>query len=278
MASKLGIYNLALSRIGQNRLTSLDENNENRRKLDNVWDDVLGQVITSGPELGWKFAKKRNIGVDRDSSSIAAFSDYSSIVTDKTLVTTSTPHNLVTGNDTEIDDTSSYDADYTQIVTVSPSRFYITVDFVTDDATGTVYWISDNYRYRYKMPEGAERVDSVRVGGIEVTDWIEEDGYILTNMESITVYMDYIKLVKNVGLYPYYFVKVLYLSLAVELSDNITKSVAQTERLEERLDTAMSKAIGLDEQKKYVEEVSTSWVDAGRGGDRPNVNIRKYYG
>ncbi len=277
MATKLGIYNLALSRLGQNRLAKINADVENRRKLDNVYDETLGQLLTSGPEKGWKFARKTGIGINRDSSSIAAFSDYSSIVADKTLVTTSTPHNLITGNDTEIDDTTSYDADYTQVVAVSPSQFYITVGFVADDATGTVFWISNNFRYRYRIPEDSLRVTNVKVGGIEVIDWIEEEGFILTNLEAITVYMDYIKLVTNTGLFPFYFTKVLYLSLAVELSDNITKSVAKTERLEEKLEKAMSKAEGLDEQKQYVREVSTSWVDAGIGsteGRSFNPNFR----
>ncbi len=278
MATKLGIYNLALSRLGQNRLAKINDNVENRRKLDNVYDEILGQLLTSGPEKGWKFARKTGIGINRDSSSIAAFSDYSSIVADTTLVTTDTAHTLITGNDAEIDDTSNFDGDYAQVVVVSPSQFYLTdTAFSTNDATGTVFWISNNFRYRYKIPDESLRVTNVKVGGIEVTDWIEEEGFILTNMESITVYMDYIKLVTNTGLFPFYFTKILYLSLAVELSDNITKSVAKTERLEEKLEKAMSKAEGLDEQKQYVREISTSWVDAGIGsseGRSFNPNFR----
>ncbi|KKN78795.1 hypothetical protein LCGC14_0345670 [marine sediment metagenome] len=278
MATKLGIYNLALSRLGQNRLAKINADVENRRKLDNVYDETLGQLLTSGPEKGWKFARKTGIGINRDSSSIAAFSDYSSIVADTTLVTTDTAHTLITGNDAEIDDTSNFDGDYLRVVVISPSQFYLTdTAFSTNDATGTVFWISNNFRYRYRIPKDSLRVTSVNVGGIEITDWEEEEGFILTNMESITVYIDYIKLVTNTGLFPFYFTKVLYLSLAVELSDNITKSVAKTERLEEKLEKAMSKAEGLDEQKKYVREVSTSWVDAGRGsteGRTINPNFR----
>lgn len=278
MATKLGIYNLALSRLGQNRLAKINDNVENRRKLDNVYDETLGQLLTSGPEKGWKFARKTGIGVSRDSSSIAAFSDYSSIVTDSTLVTTTTNHTLTTGNDAEIADTSNFNGGYLRVVVVSQSQFYLTdTTFSTNDATGTVFWISNNFRYRYKIPDESLRVTSVKVGGIEVIDWIEEEGFILTNLEAITVYMDYIKLVTNTGLFPPYFTKVLYLSLAVELSDNITKSVAKTERLEEKLEKAMSKAEGLDEQKQYVREVSTSWVDAGIGsseGRSFNPNFR----
>lgn len=278
MATKLGIYNLALSRIGQNRLAKINADVENRRKLDNIYDETLGQLLTSGPEKGWKFARKTGIGVSRDSSSIAAFSDYSSIVNDSTLVTTTTNHTLTTGNDAEIADTSNFNGDYLRVVVVSQSQFYLTsTTFSINDATGTVFWISNNFRYRYKIPEESLRVTNVKVGGIEVTDWIEEEGFILTNMESITIYMDYIKLVTNTGLFPFYFTKVLYLSLAVELSDNITKSVAKTERLEEKLEKAMSKAEGLDEQKQYVREVSTSWVDAGIGsseGRSFNPNFR----
>jgi hypothetical protein len=278
MATKLGIYNLALSKIGQERIATLNEDSENRRKLDNVYDEILGQLLTSGPELGWKFTKKMNIGVDREFAAITAFANYASIVTGTVLVTTRTSHNLITGNDIEIGDTTSYDGGYEQITKVSPSQFYMTDTFVADDATGKVYWVSDNYSYRYKIPTDSVRVVNVKAGGIEITDWIEEDGYILTNMEADTVYMNYIKLVTNPALYPYYFVKVLYLSLAVELSDNINKSVAKTERLEDKLDEAMAKAIGKDEQKQYVREVSTSWVDAGRGSREGQIFNPNYRG
>lgn len=278
MATKLGIYNLALSRLGQNRLAKLNAEVDNRRKLDNVYDEVLGQLLTSGPEDGWKFTKKRNIGIDREVATVASYADYSSIVTETVLVTTKTPHNLVTGNDAEIDGSSNYDADYTQVVVVSASQFYMTDTFVVDDAAGSVHWISNNYRYRYKIPAESSRVVRVKVGGIEIPDWTEEDGYILTNMEDITVYMDYIELVTNPALFPFYFTKVLYLSLAVELSDNINKSVAKTERLEDRLGKAMDKAMGKDEQKKYVREVSTSWVDAGRAPTEGRIFNPNYRG
>jgi hypothetical protein len=264
MATKLGIYNLTLSAIGERRLAALNADNENRRKLDNIYNDVLVQCIEDGPEKGWKFTTATNIGVDRESTDIVSFADYASTVTGTVKVTTKSLHNLISGNDVAIDSTTSYDGDHTQVVVLSPTQFYITDTFVADDATGDLYWISDNYRYRYKIPDEAERVKSVKVGGSELTDWFEEDGYILTNSEDETVYMDYIKKVKNTGLFPFYFTKYLYLSLAVELSYAITKSKTKTERLEGKLEKARLKAIGLDEQKKHVEEVSTSWVDAGR--------------
>ncbi len=264
MATKLGIYNLALSRLGQNRLTALNDNVENRRVLDNVYNDVLGELLSSGPEYGWKFTKKMNIGVNREYAAIAAFTDYASIVTGTVLVTTNTAHSLVSGNDIEIGDTTNYNATYSQVTVLSSSQFYMTDAFVADDATGKVYWVSTNYQYRYKIPEGSVRVVNVKVGGVELTDWIEEDGYILTNLEADTVYMNYLDGSVHPARFPFYFTKVLYLSLAIELSYNIKKNSAQTERLEAKLDKAMAKAIGKDEQKQYVEEVSTSWVDAGR--------------
>lgn len=277
MATKLGIYNLALSQLGEDRLVKLNDDNENRRKLDNIYPEKLRELQEQGPELGWKFTKKKNIGIDREFATITAFTDYETTVTGTVLVTTKTSHNLITGNDIEIRDTSNYDAIYTQVVAISTSQFYMTDTFVTDDPTGKVYWVSNNYQYRYKIPDSAIRVVSVKVGGIELTDWIEEDGYILTNMESVTVYMDYLDLVTNTGLFPGYFTKVLYLSLALELSYNIKKNVANSERLEARLEKAISKAEGKDEQKKYVREVSTSWIDAGRGsteGRTFNPNYR----
>lgn len=56
MTDKLSLYNGALRDLGQRSLTSLSENRESRRMLDDVWNDGAQQTIL---ELGWwKFATR----------------------------------------------------------------------------------------------------------------------------------------------------------------------------------------------------------------------------
>ena len=263
MATKLQTYNSALTRLAEDRLVALTDDNENRRKLDAVWDNTYGTLLEDGPEDGWKFARRSNIAVDRESTSITAFADYSTIVTGEVKVTTKTSHGLVSGNDIVIDSTTGYNGDHDDITFISTSEFTITATYAANDATGTVYWRSDNYRYRYKLPDECKFIKKVRVGGVEITDWFEEEGYILTNNEDETIYIDYIRDV-DITECPAYFAKVVYLSLATELSYPIIKSSTHTERLQAELDRTMSWAIARDERKKYVKEQDHSWVEAGR--------------
>ena len=260
-ATKLAIYNLTLTKLGEDRLAAVDEDNENRRKLDAVYDDVLGQVTVAGPEKGWKFAKVKSVAVDVESSTISSFADYSGTVADTVLVTTSAVHNLITGNNVAIEDTDNYNDEY-EVTVVSTTTFYITATWSATE-TGTAYWVSDLEQWRFAVPSVSKRVTDARVNGLPLTDWTEENGYILTALESEAITIDYIKSVTTTTLFPAHFTKVLMLSLAVELSYSLIQSSTHSERLLVELDIAMSKAIALDEQKKYVEEVSTEWVDAG---------------
>jgi len=259
---KLEIYNLALVRLGEDRLAAVDADSEPRRKLDAVYDNVLEQITIAGPQKGWKFAKVKSVIVDVESSTISSIADYSATVADTVLVTTSSAHNLLSGNNVQIEDTDNYNDEYEATV-VSTTSFYVEADFSATE-TGTAYWVSDQDQWRFAVPSASKRVVSVRVSGVELNDWTEEDGYILTALESTAIIIDYVKSVTTTTLFPAYFTKVLYLNLCEELGYSLIQSRTVAEHFETLKDKAMLKAIALDEQKKYVQESSTEWVDAGR--------------
>lgn len=260
-ADILEIYNLTLVRLGADRLAKIDDDSEPRRKLDAIYDNILEQVTVAGPQKGWKFAKVK-LPVSVDSTSITAFADYSGTVAGTVLVTAAS-HNLVTGDLAEIDDTPNYDEEY-QITRVDDNTFYITATWVADDATGTVYWTSADYAYRYAIPTAAKRVVKADVLGIELSDWMTRGEWVLTNLEDEKIWIEYVQLITDTTLFPAHFTKVLYMSLAVELSYNLIQSSTHSERLLTELDSILLKAIALDEQEKQVTESSTAWVDAGR--------------
>lgn len=261
-ADKLTIYNLALLRLGEDRLAAITDDSEPRRKLDAIYDDVLEQVTLAGPEKGWKFAKEKSVVVDVESSTILSFADYSGTVSGTVLATTSSAHNLITGNYVSIEDTSNYDNEF-EATKLSDTTFYFTSDW-NGTETGTAYWVSDLDQWRFAVPSASKKIVEARVSGVELSDWVEENGYILTALESSSISVDYIKSVTTATLFPPHFTKVLYLSLAHELTYSLVQSSAHKERIASELQIAMDKAIALDERKKYVEEVSTEWVDAGR--------------
>ena len=76
---KLAIYNLTLTRLGQDRLES-GQTNDNSRKLDAIYPQQLEELTSQGPEKGWKFATIIT-AADVSSVTITAFVDYRGTVT-----------------------------------------------------------------------------------------------------------------------------------------------------------------------------------------------------
>jgi len=149
------------------------------------------------------------------------------------------------------------------ITYVSASQYKIDKAFVADDAIGISTWTSGRFQYRFTMPDSL-RIASIQVAGIEINDWVREGKYILTNMSCDNVDVAYVMDVTDESLFPPHFVKVLWLTLAVELTYDIIQSSAHSERLINELEQlALPRAIAMDEQEKYEQEESNSWVEAG---------------
>lgn len=190
--SKTSICNLALIRLGEKTITDVTDDSNTARLCNYIYDQVLDEVLASGPEKGWKFARGR----------------------------------------------------------VS----------VTVSATEPAF----EFEYQYQIPTNVLRVYSVQVGEEELTDWVREGEYILTDEEDEEVDVKYIQRITDAAKFPPYFVKVLYMNIAIELAYNLIQSATAAERLELELrEKILPKAMGLDEQEKYVEEESSSWIDEG---------------
>ena len=261
--TETAIANLALMRMGQALIDDIDSETPTvlETKCALIFDQVRDELLIAGPEQGWKFTKKTYHGIDREEFDITALAD---LVTDETTTVTAT-HTLVAGDMVTLDDTNidnTYDVNSVS-TTVS---FAIDAVFTATD-TGTAYWTSEKYAYRYAIPTSSA-VLAVKVGGVELTDWVKEGTYILTNQESDEVDMDIVlALTSTVTGWPAHFVRVLVLKLAIELHYNLTQDLEAIKLLAFELDGAMSKAIAMDERGKYVQEKSSSWVDAGRISD-----------
>ena len=174
-----------------------------------------------------------------------------------------------------ISGTTSYNGTWV-ITYVDDENYKIETAFVADDATGTSNWTSEQYIYRFAIPTSL-RIASVQIGGVDITDWVREGAYILTNQESTQLDMAYVYSVTDTSLFPSHFVDALWLSLAVELTYDIIQSSAHSERLiTELIDIVLPKAIAMDEQERYIEEEDQSWVEAGHIGN--NYYGRTYYG
>ena len=259
-ATETAICNQALLKCGQAPIDDIDGTDVQEEKCAIIFDETRDSTLTDGPEDGWEFAKFVYHGIDRNSTAITAFADYSGTVAGTTSVT-STAHGLESGDMATIDGTTSYDGTY-DVTKIDANTYYITKDFVADDATGTSYWTSAEFEYRYAIPTCLS-VLKVKVGGLELTDWKERGAYIVTNMESSEVDMEIVQAITDVTLFPSYFVELFVVKLAINLHYNLTQDLNAIQLLERELMFKKNTAFAMDERRKYVQEKSTSWVDAG---------------
>ena len=263
-ATSTAICNLSLTRMGEDLVDDITDANGTvlEQKCNLLYTQALEETTSAGPELGWKFAKRRK-RLDRESMTITAFALLTS-----TTVTVTATHTLLAGDLVDIEGTTSYDGQYEVLTITSTTSFSITATFVADDATGTAKWTSEDKAYRFAIPSDSLRVTSVKVGGIEITDWLEEGVFILTNQTDTDTDIHYVRSVTTTTLFPPHFTRVLVLTLAIELSYNLTQDLNMVKILEQELEfKAMPKAIAIDERGKHVQESSTSWVDAGNFRD-----------
>lgn len=184
---------MALLKIGEKTVSSIDEDTPTATKLKACYNVVLDEALAAGPQKGWKFATERaTISVDGTSP-------------------------------------------------------------------------NDEFDYRYALPEQFLRVVKVHADGTDYTDWRREGQYLLTNQVDDEIDLVYVKRITNTGLFPAHFIRVFYMMLAYHLAYNIVQSKNHANVIFDELHLkVLPKAIALDEQDKYVQEESSSWVSLGR--------------
>ena len=223
----------------------------------------LKQYRTALKKLQQKKSVKEKPNVIVDSTSIAACADYTGTVAGTVLVT-SAAHGLVTGDLATISGTTNYNSDYS-ITFVATNTFYIVEDFVADDATGTVQWTSLRLAFRYARPTST-RVTDVYDGGVPIDDWVRKGNWILTNLTSDDVEMDYIRAVADLTVteFPAHFNEVQWRKMAIHMLYSRVQSRALQEQLITELEQIyLPRAIGMDSREKFVQEESQAWTAAG---------------
>ena len=261
-ATETAICNLALQRMGQALIDSIDGTSVNELKCNNIFDQARDELVENGPEDGWKFSRRTYHGIDDHSATVSSIAVL--VAASTITVTTSASHGLVAGDMVELAGDTGYDGTYDVISVVDSGTFTFVVSatFVAT-GTGTAHWRSERYTYRYAIPTSSA-VLAVKVGGLELSDWIKEGAYILTNQESDEVDMDIVSaLTTTVTSWPAHFVRVLVLKLAIALHYSMTQDLKAIQLLAFELERAMPKAIAMDERQKYVQEASMSWQQVG---------------
>ena len=258
--SKTSISNWAMLKVGEAIFTDVDtDGTATADKVNAIWDLSLEDILDGGPEKGWKFANRTFHGIDRDDITVTALAQASA-----TTTTVTGTHALIAGDrvtlGTDLNLAGTYDVNSIS-TTVS---WVITATFTATD-TGTAYWTSEEFAYRFARPT-CTRVTSVKVGGIELTDWTRKGSWILTNQEDTEVDMDYIQAHGSVTIanFPAHFVNAFRMKLAYDLAYDLVQNSALGDRLlQEYENIVLPRAIGKDNREIYAQESSDSWVAAG---------------
>ena len=259
--SSTSICNLALNRMGQPTIDAITGTDALSEKCNLIYTQMLEELLVEGPELGWKFARRRYHGVDDHSVAVSSIADSVTASGTQIIVTTAA-HGLVAGDMVILDGDTGYDGTYDVITAADTTTFEVAATYVAT-GTGTAQWTSEEYAYRYAIPSSSLRILSVQVGGIEISDWVREDDWILTNQEGTELDMVYLNNETTTTRFPPQFTRCLVLKIAIQLHYNLTQDLNAIQALHFDLDKAMSKAIAMDEREKYVQEYSSSWVDIG---------------
>ncbi len=259
MSTKVQIYNLALTRLGEALLTTDSDDTNPADVLNAIYTPVLEDLLNQGPEEGWKFANRRSNGIDRESYTIT------SIAQNGTDITITATHALIAGDSVVLSGDTGYDGSYDVTAISTTTTFDVTATFVAT-GTGTAKWTSEDFAFRYARPTST-RITAVRVGGIEITDWIREGEFVLTNMEDGEVDIQYIQAASavTVGNMPPHFVNVLWRKLAIHLTYNLVQNSSIQQQLITELEQIyLPRALGMDNREVFVKESSDSWNAAGR--------------
>ena len=249
-------------KVGEAIFTNVDtEGIATANKFNAIWDLSLEDILDNGPEKGWQFANKTFHGIDRDEIAVTALAQATS-----TTTTVTGTHALIAGDNVTLGTDLNLAGTYVVNSISTTVSWVITATFTATD-TGTAYWTSEEFAYRFARPT-CTRVTSVKVGGIELKDWIRKGSWILTNQEDTEVDMDYIighaAATLDVANFPAHFVNALRMKIASDLAYDLVQNSALGDRLlAEYLEVWLPKAIGMDNREKYVQESSNSWVAAG---------------
>jgi hypothetical protein len=245
--------------MGEKVIDSISGTDTLSVKCNTIYPQARDEALTAGPEGGWKFARRRYSGIDDERFAVTA------IAQNGTDITVTATHTLAVGDMAELDNDTGYGGTYDVTAISGTSSFDVTATFVAT-GTGFAYWRSEDYAYRYLIPTSPTilSIESAGVAGVELTDWVREGDYILTNLEDAEIDISVIQQITDTTKFPPWFTKVVVLKMAIELTYNLTQDLNIADRLERELDQKiMPKAMAMDEREKYVKEESTAWADMG---------------
>lgn len=237
--SDTGIANVALARLGAKRISAISEDTENARLINAVYGTLRDEVLRAHP---WNFAIKRVIPGLVYSEPNAWATDTAYIVGDYVTSGTQRYRCLVA----HTSDTFATDL--------------AALDWVVDNTDRIFY----EYTYSHSIPSDCLRILEVTDAGKVIEDFENEDGYILSDYD--TIYIKYIYRVTDTSKFDPYFLSCFALRLAGEIAFAITGKANVAEGLMKEYNEKLRKAKFLNAQESgAIEQMGKDYFIEARG-------------
>jgi len=222
VGSSVGISNIALSKIGAQRITSFSENTENARLLNAIYGTIRDEVLRAHP---WNFAIKRTAPALAYTLPSAWGTGTTYVAGDYALYS-NYPYKCLVG--------------------------HVAGTFATDLAAAkwvadTTDWIPYEYSYSHSIPSDCLRVISVTTGETVIEDFKIEGGKILSDYD--VIYIKYIYRVTDSTAFDANFISCFATRLASECCFPLTGKADLALKMREMYTEELRLAKGIDGQE-----------------------------
>jgi len=220
--SSVGIANIALSKIGAQRIVSFSENTENARLLNAIYGTIRDEVLRAHP---WNFA------ITRTAPALAY----------------SLPNAWSTGTAYVVGDYVLYLGHPYRCLVNHTAGTWATDLAVGNWVSDTTDWIPYEYSYSFTIPSDCLRVLDVTDGTSRIEDFKVEDGKILCDYD--VIYIRYIYRVTDVTVFDANFISCFAIRLASECCFPLTGKADLAKFLKEEYAEEIRKAKAIDGQE-----------------------------
>jgi len=229
VGSSVGIANVALSKIGAQRIVAFNENTENARLLNAIYGTIRDEVLRAHP---WNFAIKRSAPA----------------------LCWSMPDAWTTGTAYIVGDMVMYN-DYPYECQIAHTSGTWATDLAAGDwAAETTDWIPYEYAYSHTIPADCLRVIDVTTGTNRIEDFKIEDGKILSDYD--VIYIRYIYRTTDASVFDANFISCFATRLASECSLPLTGKADLGKALKEEYFEQLRLAKGIDGQESGMPDES----------------------
>lgn len=229
VGSSVGIANIALSKIGAQRIVSFSENTENARLLNAIYGTIRDEVLRVHP---WNFAIKRTAPALCWSQPDAWATDTAYVVGDMVL----------------------YNNYPYECLVAHTSGTWATDLAAGDWVANTDDWIPYEYSYSHTIPSDSLRVIQVTDGSSLIEDYKIEGDKILSDYD--TIYIKYIYRVTDSTAFDSNFISCFATRLAAECCFPLTGKADLAEALKKDYMEQLRLAKGIDGQESGIMDES----------------------